>query len=706
MTATTFTSQTESTNTPYQIEPGRTHPLGATPKEEGVNFAIFSEHATSVELLLFENPTDPEPIQVIHLDPKTNKTFHFWHVLVKGLKPGAGYAYRVDGPQDLHGAGHRFNKNKVLLDPYAKCNSNVLWNRIDAVGDEDNLTTSMRSIVMDLADYDWENDKPIRRPMDETIVYEMHVRGFTKSPSSNCKYPGTYSGVIEKIPYLKELGITAVELLPVFDFDEKEVLREVDGKELTNYWGYDPHSFFAPEASYCYNPAEKSPITEFRDLVKALHKAGIEVILDVVLNHTSEGNHKGPTINFRGIGNSIYYHLVPFDKQYYMDYSGCGNTFNCNHPIADKLILECLEFWVEEMHVDGFRFDEGSILSRGLDGKPMDNQSVIWHMETSDVLAETKLIAEVWDAGGLYQVGSYSGYRSAEWNGIFRDNIRNFVKGKPGIVGAVASRVAGSADLYETTDRLPVNSINFITCHDGFTLNDLVSYNHKHNEANGENNQDGIDNNISWNCGVEGETNDPEVEGLRKRQIKNFATILLLSQGVPMILSGDEVRRTRKGNNNGYCQDNELNWFDWNLVEKNADILRFFQQAIALRKCHCHPSLGRRRFFKGEVNERGLADISWHGCKLYSPGWDDPNGRTLAYTIGGFKGAADIHVMFNMYWNNLEFEIPAIESRKWYRVVDTALPSPEDILESGQEQLIEDKTYLVEGRSIVVLISQ
>ena len=707
MTATTPRPNTKTVRkSSYEIEPGRTHPLGATVKENGVNFVIFSEHATAIELLLFEKPVDPEPVQIVRLDPKVNKTFHFWHVFVKGLKHGAGYAYRIDGPQDLHGAGHRFNKNKVLLDPYAKCNSNYLWDRADAVGEEDNLSTSMRSIVIDIKDYDWEGDKPLRRPMNETIVYEMHVRGFTKSPSSDCKHPGTYAGVIEKIPYLQELGITAVELLPVFDFDEKETLREVDGKPLNNYWGYDPHSFFAPEASYCYDTVERSPTNQFRDMVKALHKAGIEVILDVVFNHTSEGNHQGPTVNFRGIDNSIYYHLVPFDKQYYMDYSGCGNTVNCNHPMVDKLILECLEFWVEEMHVDGFRFDEGSILSRGSDGGAMEQPPVIWHMETSESLAETKLIAEVWDAGGLYQVGYYPGYRSAEWNGIFRDNIRNFVKGKPGMTDAVASRIAGSADLYEARGNLPVNSINFVTCHDGFTLNDLVSYNYKHNEANGEDNQDGIDDNNSWNCGIEGETDDPRIEELRKRQIKNFATILLLSQGVPMILSGDEIRRTQKGNNNGYCQDNEINWFDWNLVEKNADILRFFQKAIALRKCHCHHSLGRRRFFKGEVNERGLADITWHGCKLFASGWENPDAHTLAYTLGGFEGAADLHVMLNMYWENLEFEIPSLENRKWYRVIDTAQPSPTDISENGQEQLIEDDTYLVEGRSIVVLISQ
>ena len=704
MTATTPGNQTELATTKYEVEPGRTHPLGATPKKDGVNFSIFSEHATSVELLLFERHDDPEPIQIIQLDPKINKTFYFWHVFVKGLKPRAAYAYRIGGPQNLHEAGHRFNKNKVLIDPYAKGVSNFLWNRIDAVELQDNLTTSMRSVVVELSDYDWEDDCLLRRPMSESIIYEVHVGGFTKSPSSNCEHCGTFSGIIEKIPYLQELGITTVELMPVFDFDETETIREVDGKQLKNYWGYDPHSFFAPEVSYCYSPSEKSPIEEFRDMVKALHKAGIEVILDVVFNHTDEGNHQGPTINFRGIDNSTYYHLVPHDKQYYMDYSGCGNTVNCNHPMVDKFIVECLEFWVEEMHVDGFRFDEGSILARDQDGNPMKAPPAIWHIETSGTLADTKIITEAWDAAGLYQIGYFPGYRYAEWNGRFRDDIRSFVKGEPGLIGEVASRLAGSADLYEDKGHLPINSVNFITCHDGFTLNDLVSYNEKHNEANGENNQDGNDDNLSWNYGVEGETEDPEIDALRKRQIKNFAAILLLSQGVPMILAGDEVRRTKKGNNNTYCQDNEISWFDWELVENNSDLFRFFKQMIAFRKRY--GSLCRRGFFNGEVNERGLADISWHGCKLFSPGWLDPNARALAYTLGGFDGTADIHVMLNMYWENLEFEIPQIEGRNWYKVIDTAEPSPKDILEPCQEIVVSDNNNFVKGRSVVVLISE
>ncbi len=706
MTLTTATYQVDAATTKYQLELGCPHPLGATPDRDGVNFSIFSQHATSVELLLFDRDDAPEPIQIIQFNPRINKTFHYWHIYVRGLKPGAHYAYRVDGPDDLHWTGHRFNKNKVLIDPYARGNTNTLWKRSDALGSKDNLATSMRSVVIDISDYNWEGDRPINRPMSETIIYEVHIGGFTKSASSGCKNPGTFSAIIEKIPYLKELGITAVELLPIFDFDEKNNLREVNGKPLKDYWGYNPHSYFAPEASYCVFPDVGNHIREFRDMVKALHKEGIEVILDVVFNHTDEGNHEGPLINFKGFFNSIFYHLVPWDKQYYMDYSGCGNTVNCNHPIVQKLIVDSLEFWVKEMHVDGFRFDEGSILSRGQDGTPMVNPPVVWQIETSEILADTKIIAEAWDAGGLYQIGDFPGYRWAEWNGRFRDDIRRFVKGDPGMVGAVAWRLGGSADLYQATGHLPINSVNFITCHDGFTLNDLVSYNDKHNEANGEDNRDGINDNLSWNCSVEGETDNPEIDRLRRRQIKNFAAILMLSQGVPMFVAGDEVRRTQNGNNNAYCQDNEISWFNWNLVEKNADIFRFFKLMINFRNCYCHSALRRRYFFNGEVNERGLTDIHWHGCKLFSPGWHDPDAKVLAFTLGGFEGEADIHVMLNMYWEDLDFEIPSIEGRKWYKVVDTALASPMDIVEPGEETVVSGNVFPVKDRSVVVLISK
>jgi glycogen operon protein len=471
-----------------------------------------------------------------------------------------------------------------------------------------------------------------------------------------------------------------------------------------NFWGYDPYSFFAPHSAYCVSPDAGDHLREFRNVVKALHKAGIEVILDVVFNHTSEGNHLGPTINFRGLDNEIYYHLVQHDRQFYMDYSGCGNTLNCNHPIVDQMIVNSLQYWVSEMHVDGFRFDEGSILSRGEDGAPMAHPPVVWNIELSETLADTKIIAEAWDAAGLYQIGYYPGYRWAEWNGRYRDDIRRFVKGDGGLVGAVAQRIAGSADLYESSGHLPINSVNFITCHDGFTLNDLVSYNTKHNHANGEGNRDGNDDNLSWNCGVEGRTDQMEVEELRQRQIRNFAAILLLSQGVPMFVAGDEVRRTQQGNNNAYCQDNEISWLDWSLTETNHDLLRFFSELIAFRKRH--PSLQRRAFFAGDVNERGLADISWHGCRLGSPGWNDPDSHVLAFTLGGFAGDPDLHIMLNMDWQELVFDLPSSTGRQWFRALDTGLPAPQDIVEEGQEVVITGDDYRVTGRSVVVLVAK
>ena len=427
---------------PFPVEAGSPHPLGAAVSPSGVNFSLFSSNATGVELLLFAAHDSAEPFQTIRFDPYVNKTFHFWHAFVRGLKPGVHYAYRVDGPSDS--AGQRFNRNKVLIDPYAHGNSDALWDRGSACTPEDNLRTSIRSVVIDDSGYDWEGDKPLNRPMEECIIYEAHVRGFTQSPTSGVRHPGTFAGLIEKIPYLKDLGITAVELLPIFDFDETAVLRVVDGKPLHNYWGYSTIGYFAPQSSYCLHPESGGHLREFRDLVKAMHKAGIEVILDVVFNHTDEGNHQGPTYSFRGIDNRAYYLLVPWALQYYMDYSGCGNTFNCNHPIAVKMIVECLRYWVQEAHVDGFRFDEGSILSRGEDGAPAVHPPLVWQIELDEGLADTKLIAEAWDAAGLYQIGHFPGDRWAEWNGRYRDDVRRFVRGDPGVVGAIASRLGGA----------------------------------------------------------------------------------------------------------------------------------------------------------------------------------------------------------------------------------------------------------------------
>jgi glycogen operon protein len=689
----------------YEITAGRSQPIGATADATGVNFSIYSELATAVELLFFGSELAAEPEHVVMLDAEINKSFHFWHCHVRGVRPGQLYAYRIDGPWDPDGRGLRFNRSKVLIDPYALGNVNHLWDRGAAVGPDDNVATSMRSVVIDPNRYDWEDDQPLAIPLADSVIYEMHVRGLTASPSSGCEHPGTFSGVIEKIPYLKSLGITAVELLPIFDFDETQVLRAgPDGQLLRNYWGYDPYGHWAPQSSYCISSELGKHLDEFRDMVKALHRAGMEVLLDVVFNHTSEGNQFGPTISFRGQANEAYYHLYPQDKQYYMDYSGCGNTFNANHPIVTKYIVECLEYWVREHHVDGFRFDLGSVLSRGPDGSEMAVPPALWNIELSEVLQDTKVIAEAWDAGGLYEVGRFPGERWCEWNGPYRDDIRRFVKGDPGLVAAVATRVAGSKDLYGPQDEYPTNSINFITCHDGFTMNDLVSYNVKHNEANGEGNRDGSDNNNSWNCGVEGPTDDAGVESLRERQIKNFLAILLLSRGVPMLLGGDEFRRTQHGNNNTYCQDNELSWYDWNLVQKQGDMIRFWTKMIALRKRF--RALRCPHFYTGEPTDQGMPDIAWHGTRLDHPGWDDPMSNALAFTIAGHEDEPDLHVILNSSYLPLDFELPELKDKQWFRAVDTERASPQDIVEFGGEDLVGDLTYRAGPRSVVVLMSK
>ncbi|MCG6202094.1 glycogen debranching protein GlgX [Psychromonas antarctica] len=686
----------------YELLPGKTHPIGATIEEEGVNFCIYcDERATAVELLLFGQQNSIEPDQIIRLDPLIHRSFYFWHVFVKGLPQGTHYGYRVDGPYQPEN-GLIFDKDKVLIDPYSKGINRRLWNRVDASKPGCNLHTSMRSCVVKLTDYDWQDDKPLNQLLNESIIYELNVGGFSKSPTSQVKHPGTYAGVIEKIPYLKKLGITAVELLPVFEFDDSEV-RYVNGNELVNYWGYSTISFFSPHSGYCINSDAGSHLDEFRDLVKALHKADIGVILDVVFTHTDEGNEQGPVYSFKGLANDSYYFLVGENKKFYFDYSGCGNTFKCNHPISEKFILDCLEYWVREVHVDGFRFDEGTILARSEDGGLIAHPPVVWGIELSEQLADTKVIAEAWDAGGGYMVGSFPGHRWAEWNGVYRDDIRDFVRGRAGMLGIFADRITGSANIYQQQDELPSNSVNFINVHDGFTLNDLVSYNDKHNEANGENNRDGVDDNRSWNCGVEGGSTNEQINRLRKKQIKNFATILMLSKGVPMFVAGDEVCRTQYGNNNAYCQDNAISWFNWDDLDTNQPMLRFWQRLIAFRKRH--PRFFRDRFYDGEINQRGLADISWHGCELGKPGWQDKTGLALAMTIGAQEGE-DIHIMFNMYWFALDFELPYIDGENWYCAIDTSLASPFDIAEMGDESLHKGSRCKVSARSIIVLISK
>lgn len=684
----------------FDIESGSAHPLGITTYPDGVNFSLFSQAATEVVLLLFDSATAIAPAQTIRFDPFRNKTFHFWHVFIRGCRAGTYYAFRVDGP-DNPAAGHRFNPNKVLIGPYARGLCQHLWKRADAVGPQDNIATSMRCAVVDPSAYDWEGDQPLKRPIHESIIYEVHVGGFTRSPTSGTQHPGTFAGMIEKIPYLQALGVTAVELLPVFEFDDTNASPGPTGEPLRNYWGYSTVAFFSPHSGYCVHRDGVSHINEFRNLVKALHKAGIEVILDVVFNHTDEGNEFGPTYSFRGIDNRTFYLLDPDDPAKYLNYSGVGNTFNANHPLPQKFILDCLRYWVEEMHVDGFRFDEGSILARGEDGTPLEHPPVIWQIELDDALADTKVIAEAWDAAGLYQVGHFPGDRWAEWNGRYRDDVRRFVKGDPGVISAIASRVGASSDIYQARGQTPENSINFTTVHDGFTLNDLVSYSDKYNLANGEGNRDGIDQNLSWNCGVEGPTNDPTVLALRTRQIKNFFAILLLSRGVPMLLGGDEIRRSQGGNNNPYNQDNPTSWFDWTLATANDEMLRFVQRLIAFRKAH--PALWQPSFYKGEMNERGMPDITWHGTILNSPGFDDPDGRALACTIAGIGGTSDLHVMMNMFWEPLTFQIPA--HCRWHVAMDTFATAPGDIHDSGDPPPITGNTRTVQGHSIVVRTS-
>ena len=696
------TAKAAKTTLLYKTTKGDPHPLGSTVYPDGVNFSVFSQNAASMELLLFAEGNSTEPFQIIKMTDEGNKSFHFWHIFLVDAKPGLHYAYRVHGPEEKK-PGQRFTPEKVLIDPYAYGNSMDLWNRGAACLPGDNLTQSMRSVVIDPLDYDWEGDRPLNRPMQDSVIYEMHVGGFTRAGNSHVTSPGTFRAVIEKIPYLQSLGVTAVELLPVFQFDDTEA-HEFEGNKLNNFWGYSTMAYFAPHPGYCESAGEAQHMTEFRDMVKALHKAGIEVILDVVFNHTDEGNHQGPTFSFRGFDNLNYYYLVDGNQDYYYDYTGCGNTFNCNHPVGSKMIVECLRFWVEYMHVDGFRFDEGSVLSRGPGGAPMEFPPVLWQIELDDVLAETKVIAEAWDAAGLYQVGHFPGFRWAEWNGVYRDTLRKFIAGEAGIVGDLADRITGSPSLYQSNGHLPINSVNFITAHDGFTLNDLVSYNNKHNEANGEGNRDGVDDNMSWNCGAEGPTDDPAINALREQQIRNFATLLMLSQGVPMFVMGDEVRRTQGGNNNAWCQDNPIGWFDWTQTQTESGMLRFWSELIAFRKSH--PAVHRARFFSGAMNERGMPDISWHGTKLNEPGWNDPHARALAWTVAGSLAHSDIHVMVNMYWEPLTFEIPQIYERAWYTAVNTALPSPQDINAPGNEVLVNSHHVEVSGRSIVVLISR
>lgn len=681
------------------ILPGKNFPLGATITKKGVNFSIFSKHSTGAELLLFENIEDSKPSRVISLNTQKNRTYHYWHVLVSELKEGQIYAWRMSGPFNPN-QGLRFDPNKVLLDPYGKCiASPSKRSRKAAISLGDNCATAFKNIVVNSKSYDWNGDTQPFHPFAQTIIYEMNVGGFTGHPNSNLppEKCGTYAGIIEKIPYLKDLGITAVELLPVFAFDEQDA-----PSGLTNVWGYQPVAFFAPHPQYSSRKDPLGALDEFRDMVKALHQANIEVILDVVFNHTAEGKPNGPTLSFRGLSNETYY-ILGNDKSTYADFSGCGNTLNANESVVRRLIIDALRYWVEEMHVDGFRFDLASILSRDESGNPMINPPSLCDIQSDPVLSNVKLIAEAWDAAGLYQVGSFPGDSWNEWNGLFRDNVRSFIKGDDNTVRNLAYRVTGSPDIYEIEGRGPEQSVNFITCHDGFTLNDLVSYDKKHNEANQEENRDGMDHNLSWNCGIEGPTDDPSIEKLRNRQIKNFLTLLFFSVGTPMLLAGDEIRRTQLGNNNTYCQSGEMTWFDWSLVEKHADIHRFTKQLINFRLNSDLPCDSCSKTLHEVLIEEA---IEWHGVQLSNPDLS-PNSHSLAATVRHFGDRMMIHIMINSYWEPLKFEIPPLNAshEPWRRCVDTYLDSPEDIIPWSKAPQVNSDCYEVESRSIVILIS-
>jgi glycogen operon protein len=680
------------------VTAGQPSPLGATVSDGGVNFSLFSRTAGGVELLFFDREDAAKPSRSVALDPVRNRTYHYWHTFVRGVKPGQLYAYRVHGPNDP-ASGLRFDPVKVLLDPYGRGVVTPKGYTPEAARKPgDNAATAMKSVVVDSSAYDWEGDAPLRRPSARTVVYEMHVRGFTHNPNSGVKEQirGTYAGLAEKIPYLKDLGVTAVELLPVHAFDP---LACPPG--LVNYWGYQPVNYFSPHPQYSSRRDPLGPVNEFRDMVKALHRAGIEVILDVVFNHTAECGGDGPTLCYRGIDNPTYYILEDSGSRY-ADYSGCGNTLNANHPVVRRMIVDSLRYWVSEMHVDGFRFDLASILSRASDGRPLPNPPVLWDIESDPALAGVKLMAEAWDAAGLYQVGSFVGDAWKEWNGRFRDDARDFFRGGPGSLRRFADRLVGSHEVYGHKGREAEQSVNFVTCHDGLTLNDLVSYNEKHNEANGENNRDGANDNRSWNCGVEGPSDDPAVEELRNRQVKNFHAVTMLSIGVPMFVMGDEVRRTQRGNNNAYCHDDESTWFDWSLLEKHADVHRFVKLMLARRVLR-DVAHEEQRVSLTEWIAR--ANKAWHGVKVNQPDWGDDS-HAIAFGAELRHEKLAFHLILNGYWEPLDFELPPTAGGgPWRRWIDTSLPSPQDIVEWKTAPTVPGNTYRAGPRSVVMLIS-
>jgi isoamylase len=686
-------------------------PFGTQERGGGVNFAIFSRNASRVRLELFDHPEDAVPARIIDLDPAHNRTGDVWHVWVEGIGPGQLYAYRVDGPYEPS-EGHRFNFNRLLLDPFATAISRLPpWDFVSARGYDSSApeqdlalskrdnSRSMPKCVFVNESFEWGGDQPPRHPWSKTVIYETHVRGFTIHPKSCVDHPGTYRGLMEKIPYLKTLGVTAVELMPVQEFNDNEAtgIHPQTGEPLRNYWGYDPVVFCAPKASYSSSGGLGQQKLEFKEMVRAFHNAGIEVILDVVFNHTAEQNELGPTLCFRGIDNVIFYMLAS-DRRYYKDYAGTGNTINANHPVVRDHILGALRHWVVEMRVDGFRFDLASILGRDGTGNLLANAPLLERIAEDPILRDQKIIAEAWDTAGAYEVGSFSERRWAEWNGRYRDDVRRFWRGDDGMLGVFASRICGSADIYAKSGKGPEGSINFVTCHDGFTLNDLVSYHCKHNEANGENNHDGTDYNCSENYGAEGETTDAGIEALRKGQVKNFLLTLLISRGVPMLLGGDEFRRTQGGNNNAYCQDNETSWHDWSCLEQHKEIFRFTRGMIAFRRAH--PILSKEQFYTD-------AEINWFGPQGGLPNWSDPKEKRFACLIQEDKQRA-LCLMFNAGADPVDFRLPPLlPGARWHLAVDTSREAPQDLFAAGEEPLWEDpQTYHLSPRSSAILLAR
>ena len=703
-----FASSSEESD----IQAGYPLPIGGTHQQgDGVNFVLFSRHATLVRLEFYKDPNDSSPTRIIDLDPICHRTGDIWHIWVRGINTGQLYGYRIEGPYQPE-EGHRFNPQKLLLDPYARAIAGVKsWDFPAARGyDSSSRLTDLSISTVDNAGttpkciytrdhFDWEKDSPPKHSASDTVIYETHVRGFTIHSSSGAERAGTFAGLTEKIPYLRDLGVTAVELMPVLEFNENEsqLLNPTTGEKLKNYWGYNPVAYFAPKQSYSFDGPGWQQTTEFREMVKAFHRAGIEVILDIVLNHTAESNELGPTICLRGIENSIFYMLQENQRRYYKDFTGVGNTLNANHPVVREFVTSVLRYWVMNMHIDGFRFDLASVLGRDVHGNVLREAPLLEGIAEDPILRDVKIIAEAWDAGGAYQVGDFASTRWTEWNGRFRDDVRRFWAGDDGMIGSFAGRICGSSDLYQSSGKGPARSLNFVTCHDGFTLNDLVSYRQKHNDENGEFSRDGADANNSDNCGVEGPSQDPGVEGMRNRLIKNFLLTLFISRGVPMLLGGDEFRRTQRGNNNAYCQDNEVSWFDWSLLEKHKDIHRFTRGMIAFRRAH--PVLRKEEFYTD-------AEIKWFAPNSATPDWGDKRQKSFACLILG-QTEPDLFILFNAGASAIDFFIPALPAGWiWRLAVDTSRVAPDDLFDPGKEPLIQGQNgFRLEPRSSAILLT-